>query len=124
LAGLSAYGVICDHRYRRVHTLDGPAQLVCELNPCPDPPLSWVQHDQEPRNRGARRPTELGDRLGRLLLDRKSTVLSTLGGSLVPSELLDDNGIKISHDAISNYIHRYQVMLAARQQDPENLRRQ
>src|SRR3954470_235215 len=28
---------VCDHRYRRVHTLDGPVQLVCKLNHCPDP---------------------------------------------------------------------------------------
>src|SRR6266403_567726 len=27
---------ICDHRYRRVHTLDGPVQLICKLNHCPD----------------------------------------------------------------------------------------
>ena len=28
---------ICDHRYRRIHTLEGPVQLVCKLNHCPDP---------------------------------------------------------------------------------------
>ena len=28
---------ICDHRYRRLFTLDGPVQLVCKLNRCPDP---------------------------------------------------------------------------------------
>jgi len=28
---------ICDHRYRRLHTLEGPVQLVCKLNHCPDP---------------------------------------------------------------------------------------
>ena len=28
---------ICDHRYRRFFTLDGPVQLVCKLNHCPDP---------------------------------------------------------------------------------------
>src|SRR3954467_6250620 len=28
---------ICDHRYRRLHTLDGPVQLICKLNHCPDP---------------------------------------------------------------------------------------
>ena len=28
---------ICDHRYRRFHTLEGPVQLVCKLNHCPDP---------------------------------------------------------------------------------------
>ena len=28
---------VCDHRYRRVHTLEGPVQLVCKLTHCPDP---------------------------------------------------------------------------------------
>src|SRR5512142_1431729 len=27
---------ICDHRYRRFHTLDGPVQLICKLNHCPN----------------------------------------------------------------------------------------
>jgi hypothetical protein len=43
---------------------------------------------------------------------------------LIQSELLDDYGIKLSEDAIDQYIRRYQVMLAARQQDAESLRRQ
>ena len=42
----------------------------------------------------------------------------------IQSELLDDYAIKLSDDAIAKYIQRYQVMLAARQQDPEALRRQ
>jgi hypothetical protein len=42
---------------------------------------------------------------------------------LIRSELLDDYGIKLSETAIDQYIRRYQVMLAARQQDPESLRR-
>src|ERR687890_322516 len=42
---------------------------------------------------------------------------------LIRSELLDDYGIQLSDDAIDQYIRRYQVMLAARQQDPESLRR-
>src|SRR4051812_22942242 len=43
--------------------------------------------------------------------------------SLIRSELLDDYRIQLSEDAIEQYIRRYQVMLAARQQDPESLRR-
>jgi hypothetical protein len=42
----------------------------------------------------------------------------------IQSELLDDYAIKLSEDAIAQYIQRYQVMLAARQQDPQVLRRQ
>jgi hypothetical protein len=41
----------------------------------------------------------------------------------IQSELLDDDRIKLSGDAIEEYIRRYQAMLAARQQDAESLRR-
>jgi hypothetical protein len=44
--------------------------------------------------------------------------------SLIRSELLDDFRIALSEDAIEKSIRRYQAMLAARQQDPEGLRRQ
>src|SRR5436309_7936693 len=44
--------------------------------------------------------------------------------SLIRSELLDDYGIKLSEDALDKYIRQYQIMLAARQQDPASLRRQ
>ena len=27
---------VCDHRYRHLHTLEGPVELVCKLNHCPD----------------------------------------------------------------------------------------
>jgi hypothetical protein len=43
---------------------------------------------------------------------------------LIRSELLDDYAIPLSDDAIEQYIRRYQLMLAARQQDPESLRRE
>ena len=43
--------------------------------------------------------------------------------SWIPSELLDDYAIKLSNDAIDPYIRRDQVLLAARQQDAESLRR-
>jgi hypothetical protein len=44
--------------------------------------------------------------------------------SVIQSELLDDYAIQLSEDAIEQYIRRYQIMLAARQQDAESLRRQ
>jgi len=41
----------------------------------------------------------------------------------IQSDLRDDYGIKLSDDSIARYIRHYQVMLAARQQDQESLRR-
>src|SRR5436190_8928444 len=42
---------------------------------------------------------------------------------MIRAELLDDSAIKLSDNAIDQYIRRYQAMLAARHQDPEALRR-
>jgi hypothetical protein len=115
---------ICDHRYRRFHTLDGPVQLICKLNHCPDPGCPGHAKTKSP---------ELEITLALPQMAIGWDVLCWIGHrrcsrhmaiSLIQSELLDDYGIKLSEDAIEQYIRRYQVMLAARQQDAESLRRQ
>src|SRR3954451_17048631 len=114
---------ICDHRYRRVHTLDGPVQLVCKLNHCPDRACSGHARTRSP---------ELEITLALPQMAIGWDVFCWIGHrrcarhmaiSLIRSELLDDHGIKLSEDAIEQYIRRYQVMLAARQQDAASLRR-
>jgi hypothetical protein len=115
---------ICDHRYRRFHTLDGPVQLICKLNHCPDPACPGHAKTKSP---------ELEITLALPQVAIGWDVFCWIGHrrcsrhmaiSLIQSELLDDHGIKLSEDAIDQYIRRYQVMLAARQQDAELLRRQ
>ncbi len=115
---------ICDHRYRRFHTLDGPVQLICKLNHCPDPACPGHAKTKSP---------ELEITLALPQMAIGWDVFCWIGHrrcsrhmaiSLIRSELLDDYAIKLSQDAIDEYIRRYQVMLAARQQDPESLRRQ
>src|SRR4051794_33592861 len=114
---------ICDHRYRRVHTLDGPVQLVCKLNHCPDRACPGHARTKSP---------ELEITLALPQMAIGWDVFCWIGHRrcsrhmaipLIRSELLDDYGIKLSDDAIDQYIRRYQVMLAARQQDAEALRR-
>jgi hypothetical protein len=114
---------ICDHRYRRLHTLDGPVQLICKLNRCPDPTCPGHARTRSP---------ELEITLALPQMAIGWDVFCWIGHrrcsrhmaiSLIRSELLDDYGIKLSDDAIEQYIRRYQVMLAARQQDAESLRR-
>jgi hypothetical protein len=114
---------ICDHRYRRVHTLDGPVQLVCKLDHCPDRACPGHARTKSP---------ELEITLALPQMAIGWDVFCWIGHrrcsrhmaiSLIRSELLDDYGIKLSDDAIEQYIRRYQVMLAARQQDAESLRR-
>jgi hypothetical protein len=114
---------ICDHRYRRFHTLDGPVQLICKLNHCPDPACPGHATTKSP---------ELEITLALPQVAIGWDVFCWIGHRrcsrhmaipLIRSELLDDYGIKLSEDAIDHYIRRYQVMLAARQQDAELLRR-
>ena len=115
---------ICDHRHRRFHTLDGPVHLICKLNHCPDPACAGHAKTKSP---------ELEITLALPQVAIGWDVFCWIGHrrcsrhmaiSLIQSELLDDYGIKLSEDAIDQYIRRYQIMLAARQQDAESLRRQ
>jgi len=115
---------ICDHRYRRFHTLDGPVQLICKLNHCPDRACPGHARTKSP---------ELEITLALPQMAIGWDVLCWIGHrrcslhmaiSLIRSELRDDYAIQLSEDAIDEYIRRYQVMLAGRQQDPASLRRQ
>src|SRR4051794_4641480 len=114
---------ICDHRYRRFHTLDGPVQLICKLNHCPDPACPGHARTKSP---------ELEITLALPQMAIAWDVLCWIGHRrcsrhmavpLIQSELRDDYRIRLSGDAIEEYIRRYQAMLAARQQDAESLRR-
>jgi hypothetical protein len=115
---------ICDHRYRHVHTLDGPLELVCKLNHCPDPDCPGHARTKSPE-------LEIAIALPRLAVGWD--VFCWIGHrrfsrhwsvTQIQGELLDAYGIRLSADAIADHVQRYQVMLAARQQDPELLRLQ
>jgi hypothetical protein len=115
---------VCDHRYRRFHTLEGPVELLCRLNHCPDPACPGHAQTKGP---------ELEVTLALPKWAIGWDVLCWIGHRRcsrhwaipqIQGELRDDYGIRLSEDSIARYIHHYQVMLAARQQDPEALRRQ
>jgi hypothetical protein len=115
---------ICDHRYRRFHTLDGPVQLICKLNHCPDPTCPGHAKTKSPELEItiALPQVAIGWDVFCWIGHRRCSRHMAI--SYIQSELLDDYGIKLSEDALEKYIRRYQVMLAARQQDAESLRRQ
>ena len=115
---------ICDHRYRHLHTLEGPVELVCKLNHCPDPDCPGHAKTKSPEIEASIAPPhwaigwDVFCWIGHRRFARHWAI------SQIQAELIDSYGIKLSDDAISNYTHRYQAILAARQQDPEGLRRQ
>jgi hypothetical protein len=115
---------ICDHRYRHVHTLDGPVELVCKLNHCPDPRCPGHTKTKSPEIEATIAPPhwaigwDVFCWIGHRRFSRHWAVPE------IQDELVRDYGIKLSADGISNYIDRYQIMLAARQQDPGVLKQQ
>jgi hypothetical protein len=115
---------VCDHRSRRFHTLQGPVELLCRLDRCPDPNCPGHTKTKSP---------ELEVTLALPKWAIGWDVFCWIGHRRcsrhwaipqIQGELRDDYAIRLSQDAIARYIHRYQVMLAARQHDPEGLRRQ
>ena len=115
---------ICDHRYRHFHTLGGPVELVCKLNHCPDPTCPGHARTQSPE-------LEVTIALPKWAIGWD--VLCWIGHrrwarhwsiSQIQAELSDGYGIRLSTDSLARYIRHYQIMLAARQQDPAALRRQ
>jgi hypothetical protein len=115
---------VCDHRYRRVHTLEGPVQLVCRLNHCPDPRCLAHTKTKSPELEVtiALPKWAIGWDVFCWIGHRRCSRHWSV--SQIRAELQDEYGIKLSDDSIARYIRHYQVMLAARQQDPEALQRQ
>src|SRR5467141_3084336 len=112
---------VCDHRYHHLWTLEGPTQVVNRLVRCPDASCASRGHTFSPE-------AELSLSMPRWCIG--CDVLCWLGHRRfarhwsVPQlrlELQDTHQIRLSDDAIENYIGQYQTMLAARQQDPERL---
>jgi hypothetical protein len=113
-----------DHRSRRFHTLQGPVELTCRLDHCPDPDCPGHAQTKSP---------ELEVTLALPKWAIGWDVFCGIGHRRcsrhwaipqIQGELRDNYGIRLSEDSIARYIHHYQVMLAARQQDPDALRRQ
>lgn len=112
---------VCDHRHRRLFTLNGPLYVVCKLAHCPA--RLCPAH---PRTISPEAETALAmpwwvlgwDVVCWLGLRRFARHWSV---GQIRAELAATYQIRLSDDAIEHYIHRYQHMLAARQHDPSLL---
>ncbi len=114
---------ICDHHFHHVHTFERPLKMTMRLTYCPD-------NSCENHVKTLRPEAELG--LAMPFWAIGWDVYASVGQRRfsrhrsVPQrrhELMDSYNIDLSDDAIENYIHRYEIMLAARRQDPELLRK-
>jgi len=111
------------HRHRRVFTLDGPQLLIIRVGHCPAPECRGHSESVSSWNEMAIAPPRLTVAwdvfawIGHRRCARHWSVPQ------IRDELADSYRIDLSEDAIEDYIRRYQVMVAARQSDPKELRK-
>jgi len=108
---------ICDHRFHRIFTLQGPVEIVCKLARCPDPGCPAHAHTHSPLAEAQLTLPwwlvgwDVFCWLGHRRFARHWSVPQ------LRAELRDGYHIPLSDDAIAGYLRRYQTMVAARHQD-------
>ena len=118
-ANLHVYG----HRKRRLFALDGPLLLFLRLGHCPDPDCQGHCGTVSPREELAIAPPRLTIAwdvlawIGHRRFARHWSIPQICG------ELSDSRKIDLSQDAIEDYVRSYQMMVAARHGDFEQLRK-
>ena len=108
---------ICDHRFHRIFTLQGPLEIVCKRARCPSPVCPAHAHTLSPLAEAQiTLPWWL---IGWDVFCWMGFRRFTRHWSIpqLQAELLDHFRIGLSDDAISGYLRRYRCMVAARQQD-------
>jgi hypothetical protein len=108
---------ICDHRFHRIFTLQGPMEIVCKLARCPDPSCPAHAHTLSPLAESQiTLPWWL---IGWDVFCWMGFRRFTRHWSIpqLQAELRDNFRIRLSDDAIGGYLQRYRCMVAARQQD-------
>lgn len=113
---------VCDHRVRRLYTLEGPLRLCCRLVRCPDPSCLTRPGTLSPSAELSIAPPgwlvgwDVFCFIGHRRFARHWSVPQ------IRAELADSYRVRLSDDAVCLYLRRYQAMVAARQQDPDLLR--
>src|SRR5712692_5244137 len=112
---------VCDHRQRRLFTLQGAVHIVCKLVHCPERGCPAHPRTISPEAESALAMPwwEVGWDVVCWLGQRRCARHWSVGQ--IRAELADTYQIRLSDDALERYIRRYQQMLAARQHDPQQL---
>jgi hypothetical protein len=113
---------ICDHRFHRIFTLNGPMEIVCKLAHCPDHTCPAHGHTLSPLAEAQITLPwwligwDVFCWLGFRRFSRHWSIPQ------LQAELLDTYQVRLSDDSISGYLKHYRCMVAARHQDAEQLK--
>ena len=114
---------VCSHRKRRLFTLQGPWLLVARLGHCPDPACPGYRGTVSPSEEMAIAPPRLAIGwdvfawIGHRRYARHWSVPQ------ICAELSDSHAIDLSEDAVEDYVRQYEVMVAARHADVDQMRK-
>jgi hypothetical protein len=113
---------VCDHRFHRIFSLDGPLELVCKLAHCPDPDCPAHHSTKSPLAEAQITLPwwSIGWDVFCWLGFRRFTRHWSI--PQLQAELLDSYQIGLSDDSIAGYLKRYRCMVAARHQDAQQLK--
>jgi hypothetical protein len=112
---------VCDHRFHRIFTFQGPLAIVCKLAHCPDPHCPAHAHTLSPLAEAQLTLPwwtigwDVFCWLGHRRFARHWSIPQRR------AELHDTYHIPLSEDALAGYLRRSQTMVAARQQDAAEL---
>lgn len=112
---------VCDHRRHPIFTLKGPRQLVCRLVKCPERSCPGHHRTVSPEGEATLclwrsiLGWDVFCWIGHRRFSRHWSVPQ------IRAELRDSYRISVSEDALEDAIARYQAIVAAREQDPQQL---
>jgi hypothetical protein len=112
---------ICDHRFHCIFTLNGPVKIINKLVQCGNKVCPAHSSTFSPEAEMTltlpcwASGWDVFAWIGQRRYARHWSVPQ------IWRELQDTYAIRLSEDAIEDYVTRYEIMLAARQQDPERL---
>jgi hypothetical protein len=114
---------VCSHRTRKLFSLEGPWRLLVRLGHCPDPRCEGHRVTVSPREEMGIAPPRLMVAWDAFAWIGHRRFARHWSVPQVCAELSDGHRIDLSEDAIEDYLRRYEVMVAARHTDLEQMRR-
>jgi hypothetical protein len=114
---------VCSHRRRRLFTLQGPWLLVVRLGHCPNPDCQGHHSTVSPSDEMAIAPPRLTVAWDAFAWIGHRRFARHWSVPQICAELSDSHRIDLSEDAVEDYVRQYEVMVAARHTDLEQMRR-